>query len=99
MKIGEYSNKELYEALVKLEPQYYYGSIGDPKETREYALNLFKSISVLLAKYNIIFHPESYHKSKTKDKIELYKSSFMRSGKFKVKTSDWIIIWKEKNLK
>ena len=97
MKIGEYSNKELYEELLTMRPEYYDFSIGTPEQTRVYYSDLFRRINLLLAKHNIIFNAEMYHQCRGKDKIELWKTNWKRGAKNKLfKSDDWIVIYKDK---
>ena len=70
MKLMEVHNIKLYKELELLEPEYYYGHVDD---INSYSKSLFSKINSLLAKNNINFIAESYHKSRVKDKIELWK--------------------------
>lgn len=95
MKLQEIANDELYKELERLEPAYYYGKIGTPEQTMEYSNDLFRRINLVLSKYNIKFTAEMYHKSRSKDKIELWRTNWKKGPKnTKIKSGDWITITK-----
>jgi len=97
MKIQEIVNEELYKALLILEPEYYYKRVGDQQETKAYAEKLFDQIYKLLLPFNPKLKPNFYHLNKAKDKIELWKESWVRikkgKGSILIRQDDWIEIF------
>ena len=99
MKIQEIPNEQLYKELETMEPIYYYGRIGTPEQTTEYANDLFRRINLILAKYKILFTAETYHKSRSKDKIELWRTNWKKGPRnTRIKSDDWITITKGKEV-
>ena len=95
MKLQEIANDQLYKELELLEPEYYSARYGTPEQTTEYYHDLFRRINLVIAKYGIVFIAEMYHKSRSKDKIELWRTNWKRGPRnTKIKSGDWITITK-----
>ena len=99
MKIQEIVNEELYKALLALEPEYYYGSVGTTEETMAYADKLFNQIYNLLKPFNPKIRPDFYHKSRTKNKIELHCTTLIPIKGGKKRQDDWIEIYAKRGTK
>ena len=97
MKIQEIVDEQLYKAILTLEPEYYYGPVGDCEQTKAYADDLFNRIYELLLPFNPKLKPNFYHHNKSKDKIELWATSWIRAKKGKniilVRQDDWIEVY------
>jgi len=94
MKVQEIINKELYENLLKCQPDYYFGLVGTPEQTTIYAENLFNQIYELLIPFNPKLKPNFYHLNKEKDKIELWAEKWIPATKGKKRRQDdWIEIY------
>ena len=97
MKVQEIVDEQLYKALLTMEPEYYYGPVGNCEETKAYAEKLFNQIYELLLPFNPKLKPSFYHHNKDKDKIELWATSWVRTKKGKnivlIKQDDWIEVF------
>ena len=97
MKVQEIVNKDLYEELLKYEPEYYRCSVGNCEQTKTYANKLFNQIYELLLPFNPKLKPNFYHHNKSKDRIELWKEHWVlaRKGKntIQVRQDDWIEVY------
>lgn len=67
----EVFNKQLFEDLLKLEPEWRYGTCFKPEEAKQKIEEYYEKISCLLASYGIRFKPDCYHKKRGEDRIEL----------------------------
>jgi len=83
MKIQEIVDEKLYKALLTMEPEYYRSSVGNCKQTRDYADKLFNRIYELLLPFNPKLKPNFYHYNNSKDRIELWKESWVLAKKGK----------------
>ena len=97
MKVQEIVDEQLYKALLTMEPEYYYGPVGNCEETKVYADNLFNQIYELLLPFNPKLKPNFYHHNKSKNRIELWAESWIRTKKGKgsilIRQDDWIEVF------